>query len=76
MFKRYLGSLLKNIYVSKSISKLDGKSQEYLNFLEVFSNKYNPETVKAALRELYNINREIEDIKRLTAALIMKNYSI
>lgn len=66
----------RNIYVSRAISKLEGQSLEYKNFLEIFSEKYNKESVKATLRELYTFNREIEDIKRLTAALIMKNYSL
>jgi hypothetical protein len=66
----------RNIYVSRAISKLNRKSFEYKEFLEIFSKKYNQESVKATLRELYTFNREIEDIKRLTVALIMKNYSL
>ncbi|GLI56988.1 hypothetical protein PM10SUCC1_25020 [Propionigenium maris DSM 9537] len=66
----------KNIYVSRAISKLQEKSQEYINFLEIFEHKYTQEAVKAALRELYMFNREIKDIKGLTAALIIKNYHL
>jgi hypothetical protein len=74
--KKELVKARRNIYVSRAISKLNRKSFEYKEFLEIFSKKYNQESVKATLRELYTFNREIEDIKRLTVALIMKNYSL
>ncbi len=66
----------KNIHVSRAISKLQEKSIEFKNFLEIFEHKYTQEAVKAALRELYMFNREIKDIKGLTAALIIKNYHL
>jgi len=66
----------RNIYVSRAISKLNKKSREYKNFLEILSHKYREENVKAALRDLYNFNREIKDIKGLTAALIIRNYHL
>jgi len=66
----------KNIYVSKAISKLNKKSMEYKEFLEIFSHKYREENVKAALRDLYRFDHEIKDIKGLTAALIIKNYHL
>ncbi len=66
----------KNIHVSRAISKLQEKSYEFKEFLEIFEHKYTQEAVKAALRELYMFNREIKDIKGLTAALIIKNYHL
>lgn len=74
--ERELAKVRKNIHVSKAISKLQEKSYEYINFLENFEHKYTQEAVKAALRELYMFNREIKDIKGLTAALIIKNYHL
>ncbi len=74
--ERELVRARRNIYVSKAISKLRGKSSEYKDFLEMFSSKYDEETVKATLRELYTFNREIKDIKSLTVALIKRNYHL
>jgi len=66
----------RNIHVARAISKLSKKSFEYKEFLDIFSHKYREENVKAALRDLYKFNREIKDIKGLTAALIIKNYHL
>ena len=76
MFNKDLQNAIKNIYVSKAISRLEGGSSGYLDFLYRISRRYSPDTVKAALKELYIFNKEIEDIERLTAALIIKNYNI
>ncbi len=76
MYDKDLNRVRKNIHVSRAISKLRGTSHEYLQFLEIFSHKYTPDIVKAALRDLYFFNREIKDIKGLTAALIRKNYNL
>ena len=74
--KRELVRARRNIYVSRAISRLKGKSSEYREFLEIFSSKYDEKTVKATLRDLYTFNREIKDIKSLTVALIRKNYHL
>jgi len=66
----------RNIHVARAISKLNKKTFEYKEFLEIFSHKYREENIKAALRDLYKFNREIKDIKGLTAALIIKNYHL
>jgi len=76
MYDKDLRKARKNIHVSRALSRLKGSSWEYLQFLEIFSHKYTPDTVKAALRDLYNFNCEIKDIKGLTAALIRKNYNL
>ena len=76
MFHRELSRALKNIHVSRAISSLPYKSSEYIDFLEIFTHKYGIDTVKAALNELYYYKYNIADIKRLTAAKIIKNYSI
>lgn len=76
MYDKDLNKVRRNIHVSRAISKLKGTSYEYLQFLEIFSYKYNSDIVKAALRDLYNYNCEIKDIKGLTAALIRKNYNL
>ena len=65
----------KNIHVSIAISKL-GNPGEYMEFLNIFKHKYGEDTVKAALKELYMFNREIKDIKGLTAALVIKNHNL
>jgi len=74
--EKELVKVRRNIYVSRAISKLNEKSLEYKEFLEIFEHKYTQESVKAALRELYMFNREIKDIKGLIAALIIKNYHL
>jgi len=76
MYDKDLKKARKNIHVSKALSRLKGSSHEYLQFLEIFSHKYQEENIKAALRDLYFFNREIKDIKGLTAALIRKNYNL
>ncbi|GLI54728.1 hypothetical protein PM10SUCC1_02430 [Propionigenium maris DSM 9537] len=76
MYDKDLNKVRKNIHVSRAISKLRGTSYEYMQFLEIFSHKYDSDIVKAALRDLYFFNREIKDIKGLTAALIRKNYNL
>ena len=73
MFRKEVSRVMKNIFVSRAISKLTGRSQDYINFLEIFSHKYTPEIVRAALKELYHFNGEIKDIERITAALIIKH---
>jgi hypothetical protein len=76
MFHRELSIALKNVHVSRAVSSLPYKSSEYNDFLEIFTHKYGIDTVKAALNELYHYKYNIADIKRLTAAKIIKNYSI
>jgi len=73
MFRKDVSKVMKNIYVSRAISKLEGRSQEYINFLEIFSHKHSPEVVRAALKELYTFNGEIKDIERITAAMVIKH---
>ena len=58
--ERELAKVRKNIYVSRAISKLEEKSQEYINFLEIFEHKYTQEAVKAALRELYMLTAKLK----------------
>ncbi len=72
MFDKEVWKAMKNIYVSRAISKLEKKSSEFKELLEIFSYKYGEESVKAALRELYSINKEVKDIKGLTISLIVK----
>jgi hypothetical protein len=73
MFEKEVRKSLRNIHVSKAVSKLNGKSREYLDFLEMFSRKYGRTAVETALEELYTYNREIYSIERLTVAIIMKH---
>jgi hypothetical protein len=72
MFEREVSKAIRNIHVSKAISKIEGKSQGYLIFLGKFAHKYGESAIKAALEELYTYNREIYSIERLTVATIMK----
>ncbi|GLI57334.1 hypothetical protein PM10SUCC1_28480 [Propionigenium maris DSM 9537] len=74
--EKALNRARKNIYVSKAVSRLKRGTWEYLEYLRIFSHKYREENVKAALRDLYSFNREIKDIKGLTAALVRKNYNL
>ncbi len=74
--EKALNRARKNIYVSRAVSRLKMGTREYLEYLRIFSHKYREENVKAALKDLYFFNREIKDIKGLTAALIRKNYNL
>ncbi len=65
----------RNIHVSRAISKLDGKSSEYLDYLDIFSRKYGKDKVEKALKQLYKFNHEILDIKGLTAVMVISNYN-
>ncbi len=74
MFKREVTKAMRNIYVSRAISKLKGKSGEFISFLEMFSNKYSEESVKRALKDLYYCTAEVADIKALAASKTVKYY--
>ena len=74
MFDKELNMAKRSVHVSRAISQLDGKSNEFKDFLEIFVYKYDEVSVKKALRELYKFNYKISDIKGLSAALIMSNY--
>jgi len=73
MFEKEVRKSMRNIHISKAVSKLDGKSREYLDFLEIFAHKYGRTAVETALEELYTYNSEIYDIERITVATIMKH---
>lgn len=73
MFEKELNLAKKNIYVSKAISRLPGKTGEFLEHLLLFEKKYGDAPVKKSLKSIYkNSTKEIIDIKKLTAAIIIK----
>lgn len=73
MFREEVTKAMRNVHVSKAVSKLEGKSQGYIDFLGIFTHRYGENAIKAALEELYSFNKEIYEIKRLTVATIMKH---
>ncbi len=66
MFKKELTKAMRNIYVSRSVSKLKGKSSEFNKFIGMLSNKYSEVSVRRALKDLYYCTSDITDIKALT----------
>lgn len=73
MFEKELNLAKKNMYVSKAISRLPGKTGGFREYLLSFERKYGNTPVKNSLRNLYrNSTKEIVDLKTLIAALIIK----
>lgn len=73
MFEKELTLAKKNIYVSKAISRLPGKTGGFREYLLSFERKNGDTPVKKSLRNIYkNSTKEIIDLKTLIVTLIIK----
>lgn len=73
-FEKEIAKLKRNIHISKAISKLPFKVNEFADILRIFANKYSEYDVKEACKQLYNYNRDIPDLKNLVAAYTVKSF--
>lgn len=73
VFEKEIEKAKKNIFISKGITKLPGKTGAYREYITYFGIKYGENVVREALKKMYNsVKREVPDIKGLTAAYIIK----
>ncbi|MCJ8343016.1 MAG: hypothetical protein MJH09_09265 [Cetobacterium sp.] len=70
MFEKELTLAKRNIYVSKAISRLPGKTGGFREILLSVERKYGDAPEKSSLRETHQ--RKIVDLKTLIAASIIK----
>lgn len=72
-YEAELKKAMRNIYISKAISKYKNKSTGYREFLDIMVGKYSLEGVKKALNHLYyKTHKELKDVKTMTAHLVMR----
>ena len=73
VFEKEIEKAKKNIFISKGISALPGKTGAYREYITHFGIKYGENVVREALKKMYiSIKKEAPDIKGLTAAYIIK----
>lgn len=73
VFEKEIEKVKKNIFISKGIAKLPGKTGAYREYITYFGIKYGENVVREALKKMYNsVRKEVPDIKGLTAAYIIK----